>query len=141
MGRSREHVYSVCLAPELRVGLIKVQAEKELGESYALLLLITKALYQEHKISREVYELYTQRYSCKLVPPIQPLKLTASELKEQQKLEEKRRWFTSVKTEFFMDHRPLASGRSWREDVLGEAEKYKDKLPEAAEVLELRSKV
>jgi hypothetical protein len=30
---------------------------------------------------------------------------------------------------------PLASGKSWRDYVLGEAEKYKDKLPVAAEIL------
>ena len=59
--------------------------------------------------------------------------------KEQQKLEEKRRWFELVKADFFVEYRPLASGKSWRGYVLAEAEKYKEKLPVAAEVLGLGS--
>ena len=66
MGKPREHAVFVCLAPELRAGLVKYRAEKELGDSFALLLLITKALFQEQKISREVYEFFVQRYSRKL---------------------------------------------------------------------------
>jgi hypothetical protein len=137
VAKNREHVVHLCLAPELRVGLIKLQAEMEVGDSYALLFLLTKALYQERKINREVYELYTRRYSRKLVPSIEERKLTPSELLEQQKLEEKRCWFEGVKADFFRDHRPLASGKSWREFVLGEAEKYKDILPVASEVLKM----
>jgi hypothetical protein len=127
----------VCLAPELRVALLKFQAENELGDSFALLLLITKALYQEKKISREVYEFFIQRYSRKLPSSMPEARLTGLELKERQKLEETQRWFESVKAEFFKDHRPLASGKLWREYVLSEAEKYKDKLPVAAEILSL----
>jgi hypothetical protein len=33
----------------------------------------------------------------------------------------------------------MASGKSWRDYVLAEAEKYKDKLPIAAEILKLAS--
>ena len=135
MSKSREHIYRVCLAPELRVGLIKFQAEKELGEVYALLLLITKALYLEQKISREAYEFFSRRYSRKLVMPTK--EDINGNVEEQQKLQETRRWFVGVKAEFFKDHRPLASGKSWRDYVLGEAEKYKDLLPEAVEVLKL----
>ena len=98
---------------------------------------MTKGLYQDRFVSREDCERFTQRYSCKLVPEHEPRKLTSSELSQQQKLEEKRRWFEMVKTEFFKDYRPLASGKSWREEVLGEAEKYKDELPIAAEILRL----
>jgi len=141
MGRNTEHIVRLCLAPELRVALIKFQAEKEVGDSYALLQLITKGLYQEKKINREVYEVLMQRYSRKLVPPICEPKLTGLELQEQQKLEELRRWFESVKAEFFTDHRPLASGKSWRDYVLSEAEKYKDKLSIAAEVFALGSRL
>ena len=113
---------------------IKFQAKNEVGEVYAGLWLLTKALYQEKLISREIYERFTKRYSAKLVREPEPRKLSSSELKEQQKLDEKRRWFEMAKNEFFMDHRPLISGKSWREDVLAEAEKYKDELPIAAEV-------
>jgi hypothetical protein len=139
VSKSREHIVPLCLAPELRMGLIRFQANKELGETYAALLLLTKALYQEQVISREDYERFTQRYSCKLVPPPVPRKLTSAEMAEQQKLEEKRRWFEMAKAEFHKDHRRLSSGRTWREDILAEAEKYKEKLPVAAEILAMGS--
>ncbi len=121
------------------MGLIKYQAQKELGESYAALLLLTKALYQEELISREDYEVFSSRYGNKLTAKSAPHKTTALPLAEQQKLDEKQRWFEMVKDQFYQDHRPLASGKSWREDVLAEAEKYKDKLPIAVEILTLRA--
>ena len=141
MGKQREHVVCVCLAPELRVALLKFQAEKEVGDCYALLQLITRGFYQDKKISREVYEFFMERYSRKLPPSIPEHKLTGPELREQQKLEEKRRWFVMAKDQFFLDHRPLTSGKTWREYVLDEAEKYKDKLPVAVEILNLGSQV
>ncbi|MGA2682380.1 MAG: hypothetical protein ABSF44_11355 [Candidatus Bathyarchaeia archaeon] len=41
----------ICLPPELYLAVIKFQAQKEIGKSYAGLLLITKAAYQEQLIS------------------------------------------------------------------------------------------
>ena len=138
MSKSRDHIIPLCLAPELRMALIKVCAKREISETYALLSLITKALYQEQAISREDYERFSQRYASKLVPPAPPRKLTATELAEQQKLDEKRRWFESVKAEWHNDHIPSSvTGKPWREVVLSEAEKYKDKLQIAAEILRL----
>ncbi len=139
MGRSTDHIVPLCLAPELRMAVIHFQSKMGLSEKYAALFLLTKALYQEQLLSREEYERFTKRYSNKLVREAEPAKLTASELREQQKLEEKRRWFERVKAEFFKDHRPLTSGKSWREDVLAEAQKYKNQLPVAAEILRLGS--
>ena len=139
MGRSRDHIVQLCLAPEIRMALIHFQSKKGLSEKYASLFLLTKSLYQEQLLSREDYERFSKRYSDKLVPEAEPTRLTSSELKEQQKLEEKRRWFEGVKADFHKDHRPLASGKSWREDVLAEAEKYKDILPIATEILLLGS--
>lgn len=137
MSKSRGHIIPLCLAPEIRMGLIRVCAKKEVSETYALLFLITKALYQEQAISREEYERFSQRYANKLVPPAPLPKLTSAEFAEQQKLEEKRRWFEMVKAEWRKDHCRLSSGKTWREDVLAEAEKYKDKLPIAVEILNL----
>jgi hypothetical protein len=76
-------------------------------------------LYQEKKLEREHYERFTQRYSSKLVQEPEPAKLTYSQLREQEKLEEERRWFETIKTEFSKDHRPVASGKTWREYGFG----------------------
>jgi len=61
-------VLKLCLPPELHLALIKFQARHELGRPYAGLLLLTKALYQEQLITREVYERLLYRYSRRLVP-------------------------------------------------------------------------
>ena len=76
-------------AAELYLAVIKFQVQKELGKSYAGLLLITKAAYQEQLITKEVYEKYLYRYSRKLVPAEQPRKLTTEEQKEKQKMDQK----------------------------------------------------
>ena len=49
----------LCLPPELYLAVIKFQVQKELGKSYAGLLLVTKAAYQEKLISKEIYEKYS----------------------------------------------------------------------------------
>jgi hypothetical protein len=139
MAGSREHIFRLCLAPELRLGIIKLSAKKEISETYAALWLLNKALHQEQLISHQTYEILGQKYSCPLVPPTQQPKLTDLEMKEQQKLDEKRRWFEACYIDFFKDHRKLSSGKTWHEDVLAEAEKYKYKLPIAAKILALRS--
>ena len=71
-------VDSFCLA------LTKYQVQKEIGKTYAGLLLLTKALYQENLITKEVYEKFVYRYSRKLVPEEQPQKLTTEQQKEKQ---------------------------------------------------------
>ena len=83
---TQEHIMKLCLPPELYLAVIKYQAQKELGKSYAGLLLVTKAAYQEKLISKEVYEKYLYRYSRKLVPEEEPQKLTTEQQKEKQKL-------------------------------------------------------
>jgi hypothetical protein len=43
---TQEHIIKICLPPELYLAVIKFQAEKEIGKSYAGLLLLTKAVNQ-----------------------------------------------------------------------------------------------
>jgi len=93
---SQEHITKICLPPELYLAVTKFQVQKEIGKSYAGLLLITKALYQEKLISKEVNEKYLYRYSRKLVPEDQPQKMTAEEQKKKQKLDEKARSFPAA---------------------------------------------
>jgi hypothetical protein len=82
---TQEHVIKICLPPELCLALAKFQVQKEIGKSYAGLLLITKAAYQEQLITREVYEKYLYRYSRKLIPEEKPAKMATEELNLKQK--------------------------------------------------------
>ena len=93
---TQEHVMKICLPPELYLAVIKFQVQKEIGKSYAGLLLITKAAYQQQLITKEAYEKYLYRYSRKPVPQEEPAKLTSEEQKEKQKMDEKARTFASL---------------------------------------------
>ena len=132
MGRefTQEHIMKLCLPPELYLAVTKFQVQKELGKSYAGLLLVTKAAYQEKLISKEVYEKYLYRYSRKLVPEEEPQKLTNEQQKEKQKLEEKTRTFRMLPSQW-----DIHPDREWRQRWIKEAEKWQDQIPEAKEFL------
>jgi hypothetical protein len=109
--------------------------QKEIGKSYAGLLLITKAAYQEQLITKEVYKKYLYRYSRKLIPEHKPAKLTTEELEQKQKLEEKTRLFSMVLSQW-----ELHPSQEWRQRWIREAEKWQDRISEAKTVLsKLRS--
>ena len=127
---TQEHIMKICLPPELYLAVINYQAQKELGKSYAGLLLLTKAAYQEKLISREVYEKYLYRYSRKLVPEEEPQRLTSEQQKEKQKLDEKTRTFSMLSSQWDIHPDP-----EWRRRWIEEAEKWQDKSPEAREFL------
>jgi hypothetical protein len=124
------HGLQLFLAPELRSALIQFMAKNDLGQEYAALLLLVKALYQERLIEKEVYEIYVSRYSRKLVVE-QPQKLTAAELQEKQKVDEKTRYFSMV-----LDQWPI-HGPDWHQKKLTEANEWKDQIPAAKLVLDL----
>ncbi len=127
---SQEHIMKICLAPELYLAMTKYQVQKEIGKTYAGLLLLTKALYQEKLISKEVYEKFVYRYSRKLVPEEQPQKLTAEQQKNKQKLDEKARSFGLAYNQWDTHLDP-----EWRQWWINEAKKYQDTIPEAKEFL------
>jgi len=120
----------LCSPPELYLGVAKFQVQKEIGKSYAGLLLINKAAYQEQLITKEVYEKYLYRYSRKLVPEEQPQKLTSEEQKEKQKLDEKARTFAMLASQW-----ELHPNSEWRQRWINDAERWQDKVPEAKGLL------
>jgi len=63
----KPHGVVVFLPPELYLGIVKLQADKELGKPYACLLVITEGLYHMGYISKEAYEVYSRKYSDKLI--------------------------------------------------------------------------
>jgi hypothetical protein len=128
---TQEHIMKICLPPELYLAVIKFQVEKEIGKSYAGLLLLTKAAYQEQLITREDYEKFQYRYSRKLVAEEQPQKLTSEQQKEKQKMDEKARTFSSVINQWEF-HLSI----EWRQRWIIEAQKWQDKIPEAKQLLQ-----
>jgi hypothetical protein len=127
---TQEHIMKLCLPPELYLAVTKFQVQKELGKSYAGLLLVTKAAYQENLISKEVYEKYLYRYSRKLVPEEEPQKLTTEQQKEKQKLDEKARTFSILPSQW-----GIHPDQEWRRRWINDAQKWQDTIPEAKEFL------
>jgi hypothetical protein len=128
---TQEHIMKICLPPELYLAVIKFQVEKELGKSYAGLLLITKAAYQEKLIGRETYEKFLYRYSRKLVSPEEPQRLTFEQRKEKQKMDERARTFGALFSQWELHPKP-----EWRQRWIAEAQKWQDKIPEAKQFLQ-----
>lgn len=119
MPSSKEHVIRVCLPPSLRVGLLNFQAKNELGECYAALYLLNKALYQEKLISLEVFERYKFRYSRKLVEEIQD-KPSYEEIQASKAIKDKERQFSMVLDQWALH------GQDWRNKWIQEARLNKD---------------
>lgn len=133
---TQEHISKVCLPPELYLAVAKLQVEKEISKSAALLLLITKGAYQfnvkqEPLIDEATYEKLTLRYSRKLIPEIEPPKLSIEQLQEKQHIDERSRYFSMVLDQWRIH------GVEWRKKKLAEAEKWKDRIPAAKLVLDL----
>jgi len=63
----KPHGVVVFLPPELYIGVVKLQADKELGKPYAVLLALNEGLYSLGYISKEAYEVYSKKYSEKLI--------------------------------------------------------------------------
>jgi len=129
---SQDHIFKLCLPPELYLGVIKFQAEKEIGRPFAGLLLLTKAAYQEHLISQDVYETLTYRYSRKLVTEdsIQSKK-SLGQLQEDQKIKNKNQQFGNVLSQWH-----LHPDQKWRQAWLEQAEEWKTRCPNARILLE-----
>lgn len=131
----RPHCVQLCLAPEIRSALIKFMAKNDLDKEYAALLLLVKSLYQEKLIEKEVYEVYTSRYSRKLCAEPQPPKLSPEQLAEKQRLDEKMRYFSMVLDQWQIH------GVEWRQKKVVEAESWKDRVQTAAYVVDLAHRV
>jgi hypothetical protein len=128
---TQEHIMKICLPPELYLAVIKFQVEKEIGKSYAGLLLLTKAVYQEQLITRDDYEKFQYRYSRRLVAEEKPQKLTIEQQKEKQKMDEKARTFSSLISQW-----ELHSSVEWRQRWISEGKKWENQIPEAKAFLQ-----
>ena len=113
----KEHGVMLYLSKELYSGWIKLQADKDLGRTYAGLLPFVEGLYILGYFSKEVYEENIKKYS----EPLNPKEKTTLEDQEQIKLKkEKDMQFKGMLEAWDIPHlKP-----NWRQYVLSEAKKY-----------------
>lgn len=129
------HGIQLFLAPEHRAALIQFMAKKGLGQEYAALNLLNKAVYQEQLITKEVYEVYNYRYSRKLVNDNLEAKMSLEMRQEKQRIEDMTRKFKMVVDQWGDHPDPL-----WRQRWLKVAEEWKDRVPTAQLIIELGAK-
>ncbi|MEM3880153.1 MAG: hypothetical protein QXD19_00220 [Candidatus Bathyarchaeia archaeon] len=124
----REHGVMLYLDKTLYKAFIKLQADKELGRSYAGLLPFVEGLFHLGYLSKEDYEKYVQKYTQGLKE--EPKPLTLEQLKEKQLLEHKERYFQGV-----LEQWDLHPDSEWRAKKLAEAKQWKDRVESARRLL------
>jgi len=95
--QTKDYGLLLFLAPELQLGLARLQVQRGLGRTYAGLLAFTRGLRVEDCISEEAYERLKEKYSEKLVRAAQlEQPRTLGDLREKQRIEELARNFGNV---------------------------------------------
>ena len=117
---------------KLRLALIKLQAEKELGQSFAGLYALTEGLHSLKYLSDDDYQVFKKRYSDKLVSDEQ--QKGGDELNRQsiKEIESMTRYFEMV-----IDQWRLHPNSEWRSKQLKKAQEYANRVPNAKSVLDL----
>lgn len=133
MAKFREHGVMLYLSKDLYLGFIKLQADKELGRSFAALLPFTEGLYRMGYISEEVYEAHKKRYS-------EPL-TTENEAQKNQRLRREqcvKRETEELNKQFGMvaDQWESHTSKEWRRTWIKKAKQHLD-VPNAKLILEL----
>jgi hypothetical protein len=141
----REHIHRVMLNAVCYVGVSKLMAKHECSKSAAVLYALNEGLYRLGMIKKDDYELLRARYGRKLVDVIQEAKmgrepshvpiLAIEQVREKRVLAEKNRQFQGMIAQWELHTKP-----SWRAKAVVEAEKWRDKLQSARDLLELHAK-
>jgi len=127
MGDFREHGVMLYLDRELYTAFIRLQADKNLGRSYAGLLPLTEGLYRLGYITKAVYEEHLKKYS----EGLDKKPATQQQLEEQRALKEKEKLF-SVVIEQWHEH----PSNEWRQKWIRIAERSST-VPNAKLILDL----
>ena len=123
----------IFLSRDLYVAFIKLQAEKELGRSFAALLPFTEGLYKMGYISKEVYEAHKKRYSEPLTKETEEEKLrrTRSQHRADRENEELNKLFANVAKQW--KQHPSSE---WRNTWIQKAKQHSD-VPNSQLILKL----
>lgn len=129
----REHGLQLFLDKKLYMAIIKLQADKSLGKSYAGLLGEITGLHTLGYLSDKDYEAYVKKYSCGLMmEDEQPL--TIDQVREKNRLEGKDRQFKRTLEQWDLH----STDPQWKLRTFADAEKWKDKLESARAILALQ---
>jgi hypothetical protein len=129
----REHGLMLYLGPELYIGFIQLQADEKLGRSYAGLKIFVEGMHSLGYLKDADYEVLKSKYSQGLVKE-QPLSM--EQIQTDYTAKDMGKKFSMVLEQWNLD-RP--NKEQWRNQWIREAEVWKDKVPQAKLVLDLRS--
>lgn len=121
MGNFKEHGVMLYLSKDLYSGWIKLQAEKNLGRTFAGLLPFTEGLFRLGYISREIYELHLKKYS-EPISDVEHKVLNPEQQREKQFLDDKERQLKGMLEVWDLEH----FTPNWHEKAIHEAKKYPD---------------
>jgi len=127
----REHGLMLFMGPKLRLAFIKMQADRELGRSYAGLRAFTEGLHVLGYLKQEDYERLCQKYEQGLN---QPPTLNIQQLQTKSEQDKMSKKFSMV-----LDQWGAHTDMKWRANWIREAEVWKDKIPAAKMVWELNA--
>lgn len=127
----KPHGFLIYLPPQLYIAIVKLQADKQLGRCYPVLYALNEGLFRLGYIPKETYETFEKRYSQKLITE-EPKPLTKQEAEQLKLLQKKEKTFSMVLDQWNIHH-----SQKWRNGWLKEAQKYKDKIPNAKLILAL----
>lgn len=115
-GRFKDHGVLLYLSKDLYRGWLKLQVDKDLGRTYAGLLLFTEGLYQLGYIPKEVYEQHVKKYSQPLEEPAQ----TQAQDQKKKALEQKEKQLQGMLESWDQTH----AKPNWHQMAIAEAQKY-----------------
>lgn len=124
----REHGVMLFLSKDLYLGFIKLQAEKNLGRSYAGLLPFVEGLFKLGYISKEVYEVHKRKYSTSLLEDNTP---TLEKLERKTQYDKLVKQFSNVIKQW-----PTMKAKS-KNYWVKKAQEHQADIPNAKLILEL----
>lgn len=122
------------LNAKMRLALIRLQCDKELGQSYAGLYALNEGLHTLGYLGDDDYQAFKERYSVKLVDDKQPKKADQLNLQAQKEIDNMTRYFSMV-----IDQWRLHPNSEWRQKQLKRAREYENRVQNAKEVLALEN--
>jgi hypothetical protein len=131
MGSFKEHGVLIYLSKDLYIGWIKLQADRNLGRSYAGLIPFVEGLYQLGYISESVYKEHIKKYSVPIDAKDEKTNPTATpeQVRAKTELDKEDRYFHEILNQW------VTHGLEWQIKQFKYAEKFSDKLQSARDVL------
>jgi hypothetical protein len=130
--RSQDHYLPLLLNAKLRLALIKLQYNMELGTSYAGLYALNEGLHALKYLSDEDYEFFKRRYSDKLVCDDSNKKALEIDQQARKENEEMTKYFREILMQW--DTHP---NLEWRKYQFKKAKEYANRIPNAKLILDL----